>query len=83
MVVYVAPGSGPARAAFVAGRRVGTAVARNRARRLLRQAWRSVAPHTRDGNDLVMVARMPLEGAKAHDVIAEIESLLSRAGVLR
>jgi ribonuclease P protein component len=55
VVVFVAPGSGAV--AFVAGRRVGGAVVRNRARRILRAAWREIAPLVRDGYDIALVAR--------------------------
>ncbi len=83
MIVFLAPGAGPSRAAWVAGRRVGGAVARNRARRLLREAWWLLASRVRDGHDLVLVARQPLEGAKSLDVVREIEALLTEAGVMR
>ncbi len=45
------------RVAFVAGRRVGSAVRRNRARRRLREAWRLMADRVRPGADVVLVAR--------------------------
>ena len=83
VVLYVAPSGGPARAGFVAGRRVGGAVIRNRARRLLRVAWRAVAPEVREGHDIVLVARAAIREAKAQDVIADTGRLLVRAGVLR
>lgn len=74
---------GPARGAWVAGRRVGPAVVRNRARRLLRQAWWELSPRVRDGHDVVIVARPSLRGAGAPEVSEEIERLLHRAGVMR
>jgi ribonuclease P protein component len=80
--VYVAPGEGPARAALVASRRVGGAVARNRARRLLREAWRVLAPGVEEGHDLVLVARGPFGRARAPELIEEIEALLRRAGLI-
>jgi ribonuclease P protein component len=67
----------------MAGRRIGGAVARNRARRLLREAWWAVAPRLREGHDLVLVARRPLAKTKAPELTAEIEGLLARAGVMR
>jgi ribonuclease P protein component len=76
----VAPGSGPARAAVVAGRRVGGAVARNRARRLLREAWRSVGSRARQGCDVVLVARPAIAGARAPQVAEEVREVLIRAG---
>ena len=83
VVLYVAPGTGPARAAWVAGRRVGGAVARNRARRLLREAWRALAPSVRDDRDVVLVAREPFGAARAPEVIEEIEMLFAQAGLIQ
>jgi ribonuclease P protein component len=83
VVLYVAPGTGPSRAAWVTGRRVGSAVARNRARRLLREAWRELAARVPVGYELVLVARGPFGEAKASDVVEEVEGLLRRAGVMQ
>jgi ribonuclease P protein component len=80
--VYVAPGEGPARAAWVTGRRVGGAVARNRARRILREAWRALAPGVEEGHDVVLVARGPFGRARAPELTEEIEELLRRAGLI-
>lgn len=74
MVVFVAPGSGGV--AFVAGRKVGGAVARNRARRILRAAWRELAPRVREGYDIALVARGTIRGAKTQDMVAEMTELL-------
>jgi ribonuclease P protein component len=78
--VFVAPGSGAV--AFVAGRRVGGAVIRNRARRILRAAWRELAPSIRDGYDIALVARESIRGARTHELMPEVEGLLSRAQVV-
>jgi ribonuclease P protein component len=83
MVVYVAPGAGKSRAAWIAGRKIGPAVARNRARRVLREAWNAVALEVRAGYDMVIVARPEIKGAKAQDVVNELVQLLTRAGVAR
>ena len=83
VVLYVAPGTGSSRAAWVTGRRVGGAVARNRARRLLREAWRRLASRVAAGYELVLVARDSFGEAKASDVVEEVEGLLRRAGVMR
>ncbi len=74
MVVFVAPGSGGV--AFVAGRKVGDAVARNRVRRVLRAAWRELAPRVREGYDIALVARATIRGARTQDVVAEMTELL-------
>ena len=61
---------------------MGSAVARNRARRLLREAWNALAPRVRGEYDLVMVARGPFGKAGAPELTAEIEELLRRAGLI-
>jgi ribonuclease P protein component len=80
VVVFVAPGSGAV--AFVAGRRVGGAVVRNRARRILRAAWREIAPLVRDGYDIALVARGAIRGAGSQELVPEVAELLSRARVI-
>jgi ribonuclease P protein component len=81
VVVFVAPGTGST--AFVAGRRIGGAVVRNRARRILRAAWAELASGVRDGYDVVLVAREAIRGARAHELVAEVDGLLARAEVKR
>lgn len=81
VVVFVAPGTGSA--AFVAGRRIGGAVLRNRARRILRAAWRELADEVEDGYDVVVVARAAIVGARTQELVAEVAELLSRAQVIR
>lgn len=81
VVLFVAPGSRGV--AVVASRRVGGAVQRNRARRILRQAWREVAPLAGDGNDVVIVAREAIRGARTQDLVAEMTELLLREASVR
>jgi ribonuclease P protein component len=83
VILYRAPGMGPSRAACIAGRKVGGAVARNRARRLLREAWRQLWPRTTDGHDVLLVARGPFGRARVQDLALEIEDLLRRSGMMR
>lgn len=82
VVLYVAPGVGPSRAGWVTGRRVGGAVARNRARRLLRESWRALAPKVEEGHDLVLVARGPFGRIRTPELIEEIEGLFGEAGLI-
>lgn len=68
--------------AFVCGRGVGGAVVRNRARRIMREAVRVLRPRIRGDVHLVLVARPAIRGARMHEVLADVASLLGRAGVL-
>lgn len=70
---------GPARVAVVASRKVGTAVARNRAKRLLREAARRVA--WRPGVDVVLVARRACAASVLDEVVAELTALLEELDV--
>ncbi|CAN5152541.1 hypothetical protein BH20ACT24_BH20ACT24_03640 [soil metagenome] len=70
------------RVAFVCSRRVGGAVVRNRARRIMREAVRALGPRIRGELNLVLVAQPAIRGARMHEVLAELGSVLGRAGIL-
>ena len=65
---------------FVASKRVGNAVRRNRAKRLLREASRQVpwAP----GHEVVLVAHPSAADASMDQVYTELRLLAGRAGLL-
>ena len=68
-----APGVSGARLTVVASKRVGNAVRRNRAKRLLREAAR--ARSWRDDLDVVLVARAPSADSDVSRVGAELDRL--------
>jgi len=72
--------SGPARAAVVASRRVGGAVSRNRAKRLLREVVRQLA--WKPGTDVVLVARAACAGSAFAAVLDEVSGLGHELGAL-
>ncbi|MGZ8601100.1 MAG: ribonuclease P protein component, partial [Actinomycetota bacterium] len=76
VVLFLAPGSGDW--AVVATRRVGGAVERNRAKRILREAWRQVSPQVTGDFDAVLVAREAIRGATTQDLVSEMSELLPR-----
>jgi ribonuclease P protein component len=69
------------RVGVVAGRSVGKAVARNRAKRLLREAVRAHQTELPAGWDLILIARAPLAKAKLPEARAAVGQLLRRAGM--
>lgn len=76
VVLFLAPGSGLW--AVVAARRVGGAVDRNRAKRILREAWRQVSPQVKGDFDAVLVAREAIRGATTQDLVSEMTEMLPR-----
>jgi ribonuclease P protein component len=77
VVLFVAPGRGEV--ATVAGSKIGGAVERNRARRVLRAALRETAPEGLADRDLVVVARSSIRGATSPQLAEELRGLLERA----
>jgi ribonuclease P protein component len=71
------------RVGVTASRRVGGAVVRVRARRLVREAVRPWLSSMCGGWDVVFVARKPLASASYQDVAQAVVQLLARAGLLK
>jgi len=65
-----------------AGRTVGTAVYRNRAKRLLREAMRTLIPNLASGFDLILIARPGLVSATLEETRQALLTLLQRAQIL-
>jgi ribonuclease P protein component len=65
-----------------AGRTVGTAVTRNRAKRLLREAMRPLIPNIASGLELILIARPGLVSATLEETRQALLTLLQRAKIL-
>ena len=65
-----------------AGRTVGTAVYRNRAKRLLREAMRPLLPNIASGFDLILIARPGLVSVTLEETRQALLGLLQRAQIL-
>jgi ribonuclease P protein component len=84
IVVYMLPRPGGTRVrfGFTAGKKVGGAVQRNRAKRLMRESARALISRISGSADIIVVARRAIEGRAFADICADLEKLLSKAGAL-
>jgi len=71
------------RVGITAGKKVGNAVQRNRARRIIRESFRNVLPRLRPGFDIVFVARSRTPSLKSTDLDPVIAKSFSVLGLLK
>jgi ribonuclease P protein component len=84
MVLWVRAGEGAAlRLGVVAGRKVGDAVARARARRRLREVYRRHRNELAGECDVILVARAPVTRGPWEEVVGEFLGLARRAGLMK
>ena len=70
------------RIGVAAGRTVGTAIHRNRSKRLLREAMRTLIPNIASSLDVILIARPGLAAATLEDTRRALTNLLQRAQIL-
>ena len=83
MVLWLREGEGASlRLGVVAGRKVGGAVQRARAKRLLREAYRRNRHRFSGSFDVVIVARRAILETRWDDLVKELLELVRRMGIL-
>ena len=82
VMLYLPNQSEQIRFGIAAGKTVGNAVARNRAKRILRAAVQTQIPQIKPGVDCVLIARPPILKTKSTQLEEILAKLLDRADLL-
>ena len=80
-VIYAVKRSRGIRLGITAGKKLGCAVRRNRAKRVITAAFRECLPNIPSGYDFVIVARTRILGIKSTAAAASMRALLRSAGI--
>lgn len=72
---------GGVRVGFSVSKKVGNSVIRNRARRRMKEAYRTILPELSGNYSLVFVARESIARAEFKEICAQMRKLMQRAGI--
>lgn len=67
------------RIAFLASKKVGNSVKRNRAKRLMKENYRFLKEFINPGYDIIFIARKSINGKKAYDVEKSMKNAIHKA----
>ena len=81
VIYYFKKRNGGIRLGITAGKKIGGAVSRNRAKRVITAAFRTCLPNIADGYDFVIVARTRILNVKSTVVASNMQKLLKDAGL--
>jgi len=82
VVFHVSNGLPYVRKAFLASKKVGGAVARNRARRLMKESFRKLEKSVKPGKDILLIARNTITDKKCAEIEKSIRKAFERGGLL-
>lgn len=81
VLFYIKNGLTYNRRAFLASKKVGNSVARNRARRLMKESFRTKGYNIKEGYDILFIARNNINNSKCQDVAKSINQVLKKSGL--
>ena len=83
VLIYLENGLPYTRKAFLASKKVGNSVQRNRAKRLMKESFRSLEDLIPEGYDVLLIARNTINNRKCDEVRKSVEKSLKKAGFQR
>ena len=83
VIFYIKNDLDVTRTCFLASKKVGNSVRRNRARRLMRESYGHIKDIIPSGYDIIIIARNTISGRKFSEVDRSILNAFKRAGLLK
>ncbi|MBR6472574.1 MAG: ribonuclease P protein component [Firmicutes bacterium] len=82
VVIHMKNGLDHSRIGFLASKKVGNSVMRNRARRLMKESFRLIRDEIPKGYDIVIIARNTIAGRSFFEVDRSLRNALKRTGLI-
>lgn len=82
LTLIAAKGSGPLKLGIIVNSKFGGAVERNRVKRKIREAFRSISDKFRDNPEIIIIPKGPAREAKTHEILTDLSTITHRAGIL-
>ena len=83
VLFYMKNGLSFSRHAFLASKKVGNSVQRNRAKRLMKESWKTVHQDLPEGYDYILIARNTINGKKMQEVEVSLKNAFRRSGLIK
>lgn len=81
LTAVIARGSEATKLGIIVNHKFGNAVARNRVKRKIREAFRSLYGRLSENLEIVVMPKGPANRAKMPDILNDLSSILHRAGI--